>query len=271
LAVTTKEAKLRSRGLTAQPWMAWVLIAVEVLSVYYFGRLGGWWWLAGLIVVAVELWPLLKARTQGRGELAKQFWVRLPGLVVGLSFLTITAVAIRQGTQIGVALLYAGWLIWRLYEPPEMSKRLAHTLFVQAVMFEAIFLAAATWRTLDDRSFQAFAVLLVVWVGSYLTVYGAFTRRGDRTAGLMAATWGVIATEVAWILQLWLVIYTLPGGLVLVPQPALILTALAYVFGSILTASRQGVLSRARLGEYLIIGFILVAIVAVDSLLRGAS
>jgi len=69
--------------------------------------------------------------------------------------------------------------------------------------------------------------------------------------------------------MLWLITYTMRGGYVLVPQPALILTALSYVFGSVLASSRQGNLSRARLAEYMLIALVLVVIVVIGTSWRG--
>ena len=127
-------------------------------------------------------------------------------------------------------------------------------------------MSAAIWQT------PAWLILALVWGGAYLSVYSVLRRQKERTAGVVAATWAVIATEVSWVLMLWLVTYVLQqDGFVMVPQPALILTALAYVFGSIFLASRQGILSRSRLAEYLIIGLILVLIVVVETLWRHAA
>jgi hypothetical protein len=162
-----------------------------------------------------------------------------------------------------VAGLYGAWLVWRELNPEAFSKSFVHLLLEQAVIFEAIFLMAAIWQT------PAWLTLIFVWMAAYLGVYATLTRRGDRSAGVMAATWGVVAVEVAWILLLWLITYTLSGGYVLVPQPALVLTALAYVMGSILASSRQGNLSRGRLAEYLMIAGVLVVIVVAGTSWRG--
>jgi hypothetical protein len=113
-------------------------------------------------------------------------------------------------------------------------------------------------------------VLFLVWMGAYLSVYAVLARRGERTAGVMAATWGVVCVEVAWVLLSWLFVYTIGGGYILVPQPALILTALAYCFGSIYLSQREGTLSRGRLGEYLVIGLILIGIVVIGTSWRGS-
>ena len=219
--------------------------------------------MAAAIIAAVELRGLVPGGRVASGGRAAVLWRCLPGLIMGLSVTLIVAMVPRHATQIVAALLYAGWLVWREREPADSPTPLVQVLLVQAVMFEAIFLMAAVWQV------PGWLILILVWAGAYLGVYGALTRRGDHSAGVMAATWGVVAAEVAWVLMLWLITYTMTGGYVLVPQPALILTALAYIFGSILTSSRQGNLSQSRLSEYMVIALILVAIVVFGTSWRG--
>jgi hypothetical protein len=268
LAATIKQLVRRS-NLTSRPWTEWVLAAIEFLAVYALAWRGGLWVLAAVLIVAIELRLLLPGSKASENGKTMAFWQCLPGLVMGLSVTLIVAMVPRHATQVAVALLYAGWLAWRERDPDRVSNNLAQLLIIQAVMFEAIFLVAAVWHNPDGTSIPAWITLVLVWAGAYFTVYGVLTRRGDKSAGVMAATWGVIATEVAWVLMLWLITYTMTGGFVLVPQPALILTALAYIFGSILVSSRHGNLSRGRLGEYMVIALVLVMIVIVGTSWRG--
>jgi len=249
--------------------MALGFIVLETAVVFGLGRQINWWWLAVLLVVGIELREFRPGGRVKEGERTAALWDRLPGLIMGVSVTLIIALVLREATQAVVAAAYGVWLLWRDRVPAQVSTSLVQLLIVQGVMFEAIFLMAAVWQTPDGKNIPQWIILGLVWAGAYVSVYGALKRRGDRSAGVMAATWGVIATEVAWILQLWLITYTMRGGYVLVPQPALILTALSYVFGSILASSRQGNLSRARLGEYMVIALILVVIVVIGTSWRG--
>jgi hypothetical protein len=244
--------------------LAYGLALVQVLVVFGLGRLSGWWWLAAVVVLLVELRALRRVMNVPQTATMDVIWARLPGVIVGLSVTLIMILSLRAATQIVLAALYLVWLVWRVRATDEAQNSLPQLLVVQAVMFEALFLMVAWWQT------PAWLLLILVWMGAYASVYGALKRRGDRSAGVMAATWGVIATEVSWALLLWLITYTMRGGYVLVPQPALILTALGYVFGSILASSRQGSLSRARLGEYIVIAAVLVAIVVTGTSWTGS-
>ena len=199
----------------------------------------------------------------GLDELKERLLQRAPQLILVLSTLLTVAVLHRRASQLVLLGGFAVWLAWRAQAAEAATNSFKHLLLVQAIMFEGIFLAAAIWQT------PAWLILALVWSGAYLSVYSTLRQEDKRSAGVVAATWAVIATEVAWVLMLWLVTYVLQkDGFVMVPQPALILTALAYVFGSIFLASRQGILSRSRLAEYLIIGLILVLIVVVETLWR---
>lgn len=239
---------------------------LEALSVYLFGHVAGLWWISVLVIFAIELRGL---RTAGnRQERQALLWERTAGIIMGVGATLIVATNIKLVTQVVVAVLYAVWLAWRELRPKD-SDSLAQLLIVQAVAFEAIFLMSATWQTTDGHSLPAWLTLVLVWASAYFGVYATFMRRGDRSAGVLAASWGVIATEVSWVLMLWLITYTTSSGYVMVPQPVLVLTALAYVFGSILHSSRQGSLSRTRLWEYMIIALILVVIVVAGTSWHG--
>jgi hypothetical protein len=67
-----------------------------------------------------------------------------------------------------------------------------------------------------------------------------------------------------------MVITYAPWRLCAVPQPALVLVALAYCMGSIYTSAKQGKLSFSRLVEYLVIGLILVGMVIMGTSWRGS-
>ena len=87
---------------------------------------------------------------------------------------------------------------------------------------------------------------------------------------VLAATWALVAAEIAWVLQAWLVTYVVAGQTLLVPQPVLVLTGVAYCFGSIFAAQRRGRLSRGRLLEYMTVGLVVLVIVVVGTSWRAS-
>lgn len=247
--------------------MAMAVLAAA--AVFFLARMNGWWPAAMAVVAAVELWlPRLGAgKKGGRNNLLLE---RTNSLVVGLSAALVVALVPRLATQVTVAALYAAWLWWAARSRQQnQAGNMLQLLVAQAAATEAVFLMEAIWRPGLVLGFVPVSLLLI-WVSSYATVYATLTRRGERVAGIMAATWSLVAVEVSWVLMVWLFTYTTGGGYLLVPQPALVLTAMAYVFGSIYVAQREGKLSRGRLTEYLLIGLILIAIVAIGTSWRGS-
>jgi len=232
-------------------------------AVLLLARMRGWWPLAALVIVGAELWPVWTAPTRA-GSRANLAVERVNALLMGMSSVLIIALVPRLATQVALAVLYAVWRLWWADQSRRENHSMINLLLVQVAMFEAVFLAAAVWRI------PAWVTMALTWAGAYLSVYGTLARRGERAAGVLAATWALVCLEVAWVLGLWLFTYTTAGGYGLVPQPALVLSALAYCFGSIYMSQRQGALSRARLTEYLLIGLIMIVIVAVGTSWRGS-
>jgi hypothetical protein len=221
--------------------------------VWQFAHQQNWWPLALGIVLVAELWP-------ARWELtASELWARATPLVVGASFVFIIALLPKALAQVTVAALYAAWRAWYGRTTWDGAMGLSKLLVAQAVIFEAIFLMAAVWQTARPL------LLILIWGATYVTVNQALAARKERAAGVLAAAWSLVATECAWVFLTWLVSYLTPGDYAIVPQAALVLTALGYCFGNIYSAQRQGTLNRARLTEYLLIGLILIWIVIIGT------
>lgn len=259
MAVTTKRLKALN-NLRAQAGLSNVLISLGLAaSTLGLSQQSGWWPLSVAVIAMVELWWNRRSMT---GSAADRLMRLAVPLVMGIGVALLIALNIRLATQLGIAAAYGLWRWWWLRIDGQ-GQQFAHLLLVQAVWLEALFLAAAVWRVSE------YQIMLAAWLGSYVTVRSVLQARGERSAAVLAAAWALIVTEVAWVLLLWLFTYATPGGYVLVPQPALVLTALAYCFGSIYVAARGGNLSRGRLAEYLAIGLILVVMVIAGTSWRG--
>jgi len=263
LAVITNRIRIRPHLRLRLPANLNAGVVVMAAALLLVARLRGWWPVAALLVVGVELSSAWKAQRKA-GSRTALVMERLSALVVGVSVVLIIALVPRLVTQVAVAGMYAAWRLWWGSQARREAHHMLNLLVVQVVMFEAVFLMAPVWQT------PAWLTLVLIWAGAYGCVYVALARRGERAAAVLAATWALVCLEVSWSLGLWLFTYTTAGGYGLVPQPALVLSALAYCFGSIYMSQRQGVLSRTRLTEYLLIGLIMIVIVAVGTSWRGS-
>jgi hypothetical protein len=266
LAAVRNRATVHSRSVT-DSWLGRVLastiLAAVVLALAQHSSL---WPLAVLVVMVMELWPL---RTVVRGDWAKIWHAQAPQVLMGSAIAMVITTSPRFVTQAVVTVLYVGWRTWWSGESKVKNSKfdLPNLLLVLAVLYEALFLMAAV----PAFKMSPWLVLGLVWLTSYAAVEAVLARRGERMARVMAASWALLCAEITWVLLIWLFTYTLTGGYLLVPQPALVLTALAYCFGSIYVSQRAGKLSRGRLTEYLLIGLILIAVVITGTSWKGGT
>ncbi|MBW4061821.1 hypothetical protein HJC99_04605 [Candidatus Saccharibacteria bacterium] len=233
-----------------------VLLAVGVGWLAHYGLAREW--LVGLVVLLIIAVESLPYRT----NLKTDWLMAMPLILGGASVAVIIALSPRALTQIVVVAVYAAWRGWRAAKP-ERTQSFSELLVMLALVYEAIFLAAAVWRT------PAWICLVLLYAASYILVYQGLHIRGERLARVLAATWALIVVQVSWVFLNWLVTYVLVGNYFIIPQAALILTGLAYCFGGIYLSQRQQALTRMRLAEYLLIALLLVIIVASSTPWRG--
>jgi hypothetical protein len=210
-----------------------------------------------LVVAVAELWP---GENQPSWTLIRP---RATQLTMGVAAVLMIAILPKAITQVAVAVLYAGWRLAAPRVSYEGRGGLIKLLVVQVAVLEALFLLAAVWQA------PLIMVLALLWVACFVTVQQALRERGERAADILAATWALAAVELSWVLVTWLVSYILPGNYLIVPQPVVVLSALAYCFGNIYSAQRQGKLNRARLTEYLLLGLIVLWIIIAGTQWRG--
>jgi hypothetical protein len=195
-----------------------------------------------------------------------------PSAVIGLSVAILVGLGkdpndqavFPVGTQLVLTFLYAAWLIWL------RQLRHRHQASVWAVGVQqftavcAIFLAAAFWHWPEA------VVVALVWAVMFVTTLWYLRAAGERAAAILAAAWALIASELAWVLFAWEVIY-IRGTYLVVPQAALISLGVGYCFVSIYTSHAQKRLSRRRLIEYVAITGVLLAIVITGTRWNGTS
>jgi hypothetical protein len=245
------------RSLPAQA-LRYILITVQAVILWRLSVIG-LWPVALIFLLLVELrFNLKRLRTSALVHLTPQI------LAGAAAILSITAYP-RAIPQAGVGILYLLWRIWlEQYTKRAADRNLLTTLLGQAFIFEGIFLTAALLEV------PKIVTLLLVWAAAFAGAYHLLMQRQERTAAVLAAAWALIALEVSWVTLNWLVSYTVFNGYLIVPQPAIILTVLAYCFGSIYLAQRQNQLGRKRLTEYLIIGLCIILVVVAGTTWKGA-
>lgn len=216
--------------------------------------------LALVVLLLGETGKIAWSRHWSRDELL----ARVVPLIVGASVIVTVALLPKALTQAVVAGAYGAWRAWRVTRPTAAPINFWELLVMQAVVFEALFLAADIWHLARPLT------LVLVWLSTFALVRQVLAARGERAAGALAAAWALVATEASWVFLTWMVSYVVIGHYLVVPQATLVLSALAYCFGSIFMAQRTGTLNRARFTEYILIGLILMWIVIAGTRWQGS-
>lgn len=255
MAQTLKQAVARLQtSISLGPLRLAVTVLFGVL-VWYLSR-QNLWWVAVLAIIGFELFPGPFDRAHLKDRLSE--------IIMGTSMALIITLLPKAISQAVAAALYVAWRIWQEQLGEAAGRSMVNLLLIQIAAFEGLFLAAAVWN------WSAAVMVVLVWGAAYLPVWLTLQRRGERGAGVLAAAWALVAAQLTWVFMTWLVSYIAQSSYLIVPQPTLILSTLAYCFGSIYLAQRQGKLSRGRLAEYLFIGVILLAVVIAGTPWRGS-
>jgi len=206
--------------------------------------------------VAAGLWWF---HSRGHDELVQRAaWaIALASLVVILSL---------NSNIVGQIIVIVGYVLWQLGQKHYASTqqfRVVQAAWLEFTALVAAFSAETIWH-------WPVAIVLVIVYLSSVAVALAFFAGSERAVRALAAAWGLIVAEASFVFSVWLVGYVLPGNILLVPQAAVVITAVGYCFGSIYLAHSNAKLSKARLAEYAIIGLCLVVIVIAGTRWSGA-
>ncbi len=232
-------------------------LAVVVLLL---GARSGWAWVALLLVLGGEIyrWRFRAGESVDGLDFAANSIARMS--LLGIAVLTPSTIG-----KLLIGLVYLSSVFWlRPADSVEMAMRVAQTAVTQFLSLMVIFLAQAFWH------FPAFLVVGWAWASSYVLAYRLLNHFEERAAAVLAAGWALLVSEASWIFSIWLVNYILPGGILTVPQPALVITALSYSLGGIYLSHRANHLSRTRLIEFLLIGLVALTVVISGTNWRGA-
>lgn len=216
--------------------------------------------LFGVVAVAlVEAWRWWQQDKLNLESIQSDCWLLLVGLS-GVVILTLNPVLL---SQIVLAAAYVAWRWWLLTEYQEKQHVMIAAAVSQTALLWAVFLAAAVWH------WSAIIVLVLAWAGSWLIGQRVFLEADDRAGQVLALTWALLVAECSWVFSLWLVSYIIFAGFLIIPQPALVLTALGYCLAGIYTSHRRSQLSRTRLIEYLMVGLVILVIVIAGTKWNG--
>lgn len=210
--------------------------------------------LADLVPLALLLVVLSKWQVLLGGW--RQWWGNLKSnacdIIVGLSFVALISLPEVLYVQLGLAAFY---LLWLLAIKPQSSPAWVgiQALICQFLGLSVIFLFA--------RVIPSVAVLAGAWAVAYIAAWHFLSTDEEVAWSLLVVVWALLVAELSWLLNHWLITYSLLEGQLLLPQASVIITVVAYCVGRIYLDHRNKRLGKRRLVEYILVCFVLLAII----------
>lgn len=233
--------------------------AVAVLLLAHYGFV--WVSLAAVLLPELVRW-LIAGRTNSAllASAPRALMGVSVTLLIGLTPSATQTVAFAAPlAQIILAILYGAWLLWLETISPTSQRALVVVLVSQFMITCAVYQAQSVWH------WQPGLVVTLMWFASFSNAAWYAYGRGEPSAGALSLAWALIAAEAAWVFAVWVVHYVILGGVLVIPQGALVITGLGYCLASVYIARSQRKLSRQRLIEYVVIMAALVAIVGIGT------
>lgn len=178
-------------------------------------------WIPGVILVILSKWRMFAVRPR---YLFLNLKSNLVDLIVGFSFIFITYCSGPSLLPIHfiLAIFYSAWLITL---KPMSSERASE---LQSLL--AVFLGTTATTLMTATANSVFPVFLNFLIG-YAAVRHVLVQGDDPDFSLLSLIIGLLFTEIAWLSQSWLIVYTYREIGFLLPQSAILLTAVIFLLG----------------------------------------
>lgn len=196
-------------------------------------------WVLGIVLVLISKWRIFAVRPR--------FWFlniksSLVDLIVGASFVLI---AYCSGTTLIpvhsiLAVCYSLWLIWL------KPKSTLEATEVQALV--AVFLGS-TAATLMAADADAVWLVMTCFVIGYGAARHVLVQTDDHDYGIITVSAGLVAAEIAWLCHNWLIVYPFSATGIIIPQLSIILTVVAFAFGTCYKAALKDKNGELRFSE----------------------
>jgi hypothetical protein len=190
-------------GLTSfLPAIVFVLVRIEFVQL-------------ALLIILLSKWRMFVVRPR--------YWLanitaNAVDIIVGVSLLVFMDHSASVGLQLFWAAVYGVWLI---FIKPGSG---VLTVSVQALIAQVMGLIALYLAWFEA---PMLGVVIATWLISYLCARHFFTSFEDEYASFYSHTWGYFSAALTWLLNHWLLFYGV------VPQPALLLSVLAFSYAGI--------------------------------------
>ena len=210
-------------------------------------------WVLGIVLVLISKWRIFAVRPR--------YWFlniksSLVDLIVGSSFVFISYCSGTTLLPIHI-ILAVGYSLWLIWLKPLSTKRAAE---IQALI--AVFLGSTSATLLAANADSVWLVTACFVIG-YGSARHVLIQTEEKDYGIITLSAGLISAEIAWACHNWLVVYPFNSIGLIIPQLSIILTVLAFAFGTCYqaTANNSGKLKFSDVAMPVIFSALIIFII----------
>ena len=186
-------------------------------------------WIIGLALVLLSKWRVLAVRPRYWGV---NLLSNLTDFIVGVSFVFIAYCSGTVWLPIHFVLA-AGYVAWLVFLKPRSTELAAE---IQSLI--CVFLGTTATVMLFASSNAIFMTIFCGLVG-FSACRHVLVQSDENEFGLLTLSSGLIAAEIAWLSNSWLIVYTFGTTGIMVPQLSILLTVFAFVSNRVFKSGVQ--------------------------------
>ena len=212
-------------------------------------------WVIGLALVVLSKWRVLAVRPRYWGV---NLLSNLTDFIVGASFVLIAYCSGTVWLPIHF-LLMAGYVIWLVFVKPRSTELAAE---IQSLF--SVFLGTTANVMLFASSNAIFMTLACMLIG-FSAMRHILVQSDENEFGLITFGTGLVAGEIAWLSNSWLIVYTFGATGIMVPQLSIILTVLVFISSRIFKSgvAHEGRINFSEIAAPVIFSILIVAVLVI--------
>lgn len=186
-------------------------------------------WIIGLGLVLLSKWRVLAVRPR--------YWIvnilsNLTDFIVGASFVFIAYCSGTTWLPIHYVLA-AGYVLWLTVLKPRSSE-----LAAEAQSLICVFLGTTATVMLFASSNAVLMTLFCILIGFSASRH-VLVQSDENEFGMLTLSTGLVAGELAWLSNSWLIVYTFGTTGIMVPQLSVILTIFVFISNRVFKSGVQ--------------------------------
>jgi hypothetical protein len=218
-------------------WVPNLILVAGLVVLIYYNLL-----LLSLVLIVISKWQVFRG---GRASWLRNLRDEACDLVVAVA--TIALLVVYQGDWWLTGLVAGFYYIWLVILKPRTGPV---WMGVQAAVCQLVGLSVLF---LFARSLPMPLIVGGAWLVAIIAADHFLSPHHDPARLILTFMWGLLVAQASWLFWRWLILYSLLGSRVIIPQAPLVLTIAGYVFGNMYLDHTQKRLRKVRLLEYVIL------------------